>query len=150
MASSLDWATFFSGRYAVNVDGKYVHDVDITFTVRGNYCMKVSAKPVNVKGSASGFFHLVSAQCIDHRGDYRKTGPLQGGVMQCDYTGKADETGYFHIGFWEEPPSPPDRMVFGVWKGSLFVELPKKVKHSLIFSARNKKKRPDDNYPWNR
>lgn len=149
MASSLEWANFFSGRYAAHVDGVHVHDVDLKFTIRGNYCMKVSMVPVGVGGSASGFFHLVDAQCPDHRGNYQKVGPLQGGAMECSYTGMRGERGYFRIGFWEDPPFPSDRMGFGIWRGSLFVLQPKRVKHALKMLARNKKKRPDDNYPWN-
>jgi hypothetical protein len=151
MASAYEWANFFSGKYTVHVDGVDVHAADLKFTVKGYYCMKVSMVPVKVSGSANGFFHLVDAQCLDHRGDYQKIGVLKGGVMECSYTGKEKERGYFRVGFWEEEPSfRPDWMVSGTWRGTLFIQRPKEVKKGLIMKAHNKKKRPDDNYPWNR
>jgi hypothetical protein len=150
MASTLEWSDFFTQRYSVQVDGVHAHDADLRLTVRNQYCMRASMVPIGATGSGDGFFHLVDHQCHDHLGNYQKTGPLQGSVMECRYAGKHGERGYFRVGFWEEPPFPPDRMVFGIWHGSLFIEHPRREKKALVMRALMKKKRPDDNYPWNR
>lgn len=156
MASTYEWAQFFSQTYAVYVDNKYVHDATFTFAPHsgsslgsGQICLKVAMSVPGVQGSCAGFFHLKGAQCSDHLGNYQKSGPLDGGAMECQYRGEhGEDTGYFRVGLWEVP-SPKPGLVLGEWRGSIFLDQPGSPKQHLLMTAKTPRKRPDANYPWN-
>jgi hypothetical protein len=156
MASTYEWAQFFGQTYAVFVDGQFAHDASFTFTPHSggggggaHLCLAVAMTAPHVQGNCAGFFHLVSAQCADHLGSYQKNGPLDGGAMECHYSGPRGDTGYFRVGFWEVP-SPKPGLVLGEWRGSIFLNEPHGAKQSVRMTAKTPKKRPDTNYPWNR
>lgn len=153
--TTLDWAGFFSMRYAIWVDGIYAHDAELQFTPHSGggggtaqLCLAVTLKPIGARGSADGYFHLQSQQCADHMGEYQKPGPLKGGVMECRYTGTRGDKGFIRAGFWEVPPSDA-RLIYGEWRGTVFEHQPENKKYKLQMIAKAPKPRPRENYPWN-
>jgi hypothetical protein len=145
MASTLQWAQFFSQMYEVWIDGIHEHDLNLVFTPRAGYCLHVTGTVPTAQGHCSGNFHLMDAQCYEHKGNNQKIGVLMGGHMQCEYVGKRGNAGYFLVPFYETSSARPG-YVSGHWQGFLYEG---KSRSPIDIRMKSERKRPDTNYPWN-
>lgn len=153
VATTLQWAAQFGGRYMVWVDGVQAHEANLSFAPHsgGGFgsaetCLAVTLTPIGAGGSAKGFFHLKSSQCFDHPGDNQRPGPLTGGWMECVYIGTHGDSGYIRANLGEVPPSN-DQQIYLAFNGWVFEQSPRVHTYDLRIICEGPK-RPLRGYPW--
>ena len=89
------WSRYFSGPYKVLVKEKLQHNAQLVVTPNQDDCLAVTLIPEGrVAGHASGFFHLRTRSCSNHKGDYNRDDALTGGWMELIYGTDSGTSGF--------------------------------------------------------